>query len=176
MPLKLERTEERLDSPSSDAIDDWLRRSNGADGERRLWSVLRTLIDYIARGTGHTLDIEGTIIEVDKGDATWTYKNVRRHNPLVGACIDLSLFVCSPFQRGIATPQAELVGFVHECTDNPPGRISTVRSNSAGYNHHLTNDSVTHHRRFRITADIGKHTIRGQLFPRGRVVFRRAFP
>jgi hypothetical protein len=144
---------ERPDYPSSDAIGDWLRRSGGADGERHLWSVLRTLIDHIARGTGHTLDIDGTIIEADKGDATWTYKDVRGYHPLLGACVELGLFVGSRFQQGSASPQAELVGFVHECIDNLPGRITTVRSDSAGYNHHLINDCITHHRRFSITAD-----------------------
>lgn len=144
---------DRRDYPSSDAIGDWLRRSGEADGERRLWSVNRTLLEHLARGTDHTLDIDGTIIEADKGDATWTYKEVFGYHPLVGACVDLGLFTASRFQQGSASPQAELVSFVHECTDNLPGRISTVRSDSAGFNSFLINDCFTHHRRFSITAD-----------------------
>ena len=144
---------EREDYPSSDAIGDWLRRYGAADGEGRLWSVLGELIEHIARGTELTLDIDGTIIEADKGDATWTYKELRGYYPLLGACTELGLFVGSRFQHGHASPQAELVSFVHECVANLPGRIRTIRSDSAGYNHHLMNDCFNNHRRFTITAD-----------------------
>jgi hypothetical protein len=144
---------DRLAYPSSDAIGDWLRRSGGPDGERRLWSVLAPLVNHVARGTGHVLDIDGTIIEADKGDATWTYNEVRGYHPLLGACVDLGIFVHSRFQQGSAAPQAELVDFVHQCIDHLPGRIGTVRSDSAGYNSHLVNDCFRHHRRFTITAD-----------------------
>jgi Transposase DDE domain group 1 len=144
---------ERDAYPSSDAIGDWLRRTGTDRGEQRLWSVLRELIEHTARGTDLTLDIDGTIIEADKGDATWTYKDVRGYHPLLGACTDLGLFVGSRFQQGSASPQAELVDFVHECVAHLSGRIKTVRSDSAGYNHHLINDCFAHHRRFTITAD-----------------------
>jgi len=46
--------------PTSDAIGDWLRRHGGGDGEERLWSVISSLMQTMAGGSGLTLDIDGT--------------------------------------------------------------------------------------------------------------------
>lgn len=144
---------EREGYPSSDAIGDWLRRHGGPDGERRLWTVMSNLLNTMTGGCGLTLDIDGTIIEADKGDAEMSYKGVRGYHPLLGACTELGLFVGSRFQQGNAAPQEELVSFIHQCENNVPGRFTTIRSDSAGYNSALINDCFTRHRRFTITAD-----------------------
>jgi hypothetical protein len=144
---------ERDGYPSSDAIGDWLRRHGGPDGERRLWTVISNLLNTMTGGSGLTLDIDGTIIEADKGDAEMSYKGIRGYHPLIGACTELGLFVGSRFQQGNAAPQEELVSFVHQCEKNVPGRFSALRSDSAGYNSPLINDCFARHRRFTITAD-----------------------
>jgi hypothetical protein len=144
---------ERQGYPSSDAFGDWLRRHGGPDGERRLWIVISNLLNTMTGGSGLTLDIDGTIIEADKGDAQMSYKGVRGYHPLLGACVELGLFVGSRFQQGNAAPQEELVSFVHHCEKHLPGRFTTVRIDSAGYNSAVINDCFARHRRFTITAD-----------------------
>ena len=139
--------------PSSDAFGDWLRRHGGTDGEERLWTVISSLIQTLTGGSGLTLDIDGTLIEADKGDAQPTYKGFRGYHPLVGGCTDLGLFVGSRFQPGNAVPQEELVSFIHECLKNLPGTFSTIRSDSAAYNHFVITDCFANGRRFTITAD-----------------------
>lgn len=95
---------------------------------------MNNLLNTMTGGSGLTLDIDGTIIEADKGDAEMSYKGLRGYHPLLGACTELGLFVGSRFQQGNAAPQEELVSFIHQCEKNLPGRFTTVRSDSAGYN------------------------------------------
>ena len=144
---------EREGYPSSDAIGDWLRRHGGPDGEQRLWRVMSTLLNTMTGGSGLTLDIDGTIIEADKGDAQMSYKGVRGYHPLLGACTELGVLVGSRFQQGNAAPQEELVSFIEQCQKNVPGRFTGVRSDSAGYNSAVINYCFTHHLHFTITAD-----------------------
>lgn len=120
--------------PTSDAIGDWLRRHSGSEGERRLWSAISSLMQTISGGSGLTLDIDGTPIEADKGDAKMTYKDFRGYHPLVGGSVELGLFAGSRFQHGNAVPQQELVSFIDQCMTNLPGTFSTIRLDSAGYN------------------------------------------
>ena len=143
--------------PTSDAIGDWLRRHGGPDGEKRLWSVLSSLLQSGMTGgtsSGLTLDIDGTLIEADKGDAEFTYKGFRGYHPLLGGSLELGLFVGSRFQQGNAAPQADLINFIHEdCLKNMPGTFTTIRSDSAAFNSALINDCFQHNLRFTITAD-----------------------
>jgi hypothetical protein len=139
--------------PTSDAIGDWLRRHGNTDGEQRLWTVISSLIQTMSGGSGLTLDIDGTLIEADKGDAQMTYKDFRGYHPLVGGSVELGLFAGSRFQHGNAAPQQELVSFIHQCLNNLPGTFSTIRSDSAAYNHFVLNDCFASGHRFSITAD-----------------------
>jgi len=139
--------------PTSDAIGDWLRRHGGSDGEGRLWSVISSLMQTMTGGSSLTLDIDGTLIEADKGDAQMTYKDFRGYHPLVGGSVELGLFAGSRFQHGNAAPQQELVSFIHQCVTNLPGTFSTIRADSGAYNHFVINDCFQNGRRFSITAD-----------------------
>src|SRR5437016_1135618 len=141
--------------PTSDASGDWLRRHGGPDGERRLWIVLSSLIQngMVGGGIGHTLDIDGTLIEAEKGDAEMTYKGFRGYHPLVGGCVEHGLFTGSLFQQGNLSPQQGLVDFISECRANAPGVFSTLRSDSAAFNHHVINYCFENNLRFSITAD-----------------------
>jgi len=136
--------------PSSDAFGDWLRRHGGSDGERRLWSgVLSPLIQSGILGGG----IDATLIEAEKGDAEMTYKGFRGYHPLLGGCVEHGLFTGSLFQQGNLSPQQGLVDFIIQCRENAPGFFSTVRSDSAAFNHHVINHCFDHNLRFSITAD-----------------------
>jgi hypothetical protein len=141
--------------PTSDAIGDWLRRHGGPDGEQRLWTVISSLNQsgMAGGGSNHTLDIDGTLIEADKGDAAMTYKGFRGYHPLLGGCIEMGLFTGSLFQQGNLSPQEGLVDFITQCTKNVPGTFSTVRSDSAAYNYHVINYCFENNLRFSITAD-----------------------
>lgn len=143
--------------PTSDAIGDWLRRHGGADGEKRLWTVISSINQSgmtDSKSSGLTLDIDGTLIESDKGDAEYTYKGFRGYHPLVGGSLELGLFVGSRFQQGNVSPQADLVNFVDEdCLKNMPGTFRTIRSDSAGYNSNVINYCFKHNLCFSITAD-----------------------
>jgi len=140
--------------PTSDAIGDWLRRHGGTDGEQRLWTVISSLIHTMAGdGSGLTLDIDGTLIEADKGDAEFTYKGFRGYHPLVGGSVDLGLFTGSLFQHGNLSPQEGLVGFIDQCRKNMPGTFTIVRSDSAAFNSHVINYCCANNLQFSITAD-----------------------
>jgi hypothetical protein len=69
--------------PTADAIGDWLRRHGLSDGEGRLWAVTSSLIQTMSGGSGLTLDIDGTIIESDKGDGVMSYKGLRGYHPML---------------------------------------------------------------------------------------------
>ena len=142
--------------PTSDAFGDWLRRHGGADGERRMWNgVLSPLLQsgMVGRGSDQILDIDGTLIEADKGDAAMTYKGFRGYHPLVGGCVEQGLFAGSLFQQGNLSPQEGLVDFIIQCRNNVPGTFSTVRSDSAAFNRQVINHCVENNLRFSITAD-----------------------
>jgi len=142
--------------PTSDAIGDWLRRHGGPDGEQRMWEgVLSPLIQsgMVGGGSNHTLDIDGTLVEADKGDAEMTYKGFRGYHPLLGACVAEGFFTGSLFQQGNLSPQEGLVDFTDQCRKNAPGFFSTVRSDSAAYNHAFINYCFQNHLHFSITAD-----------------------
>ena len=139
--------------PTSDAIGDWLRRHGGRDGEQRLWTVTSSLIQTMASSSAQTLDIDGTLIEADKGDAKMTYKGFRGYHPLLGGSVEMGLFMGSLFQQGNLSPQEGLVEFIHLCLSNAPGTFSTIRSDSGGYNHYVINDCFNNGLRFSITAD-----------------------
>jgi hypothetical protein len=143
--------------PTSDAMGDWLRRHGGADGEKRLWSVISTISQSgmtVEKSSGLTLDIDGTLIESDKGDAEYTYKGFRGYHPLLGGSLELGLFVGSRFQQGNAAPQGDLINFIDEiCYTNMPGTFNTIRSDSAAFNRDVIDYCFSHKLRFTITAD-----------------------
>lgn len=139
--------------PTSDAIGDWLRRQGGTAGEKKMMNVSSELANALTKGIGLTLDVDATVIEADKGDARYTYKEMRGYQPLLAACVEIGLFVNSRFQHGNVSTQGDLVSFVEECRTLMPSRIKTVRSDSAGYNHQLVDHCFENHLYFSITAD-----------------------
>ena len=144
---------ERTKYPSSDALGNWLRVQGERGGEEKLWRVMDPVIT-LTKGSDWTVDIDATIIESDKGDAKYTYKEgIRGYQPLVGIIAENGLVVGSRFQEGNTSPQADLQSFIAQCVRNSGGRIRHVRSDSAGYNHMVINYCEENALTFTITAD-----------------------
>ena len=139
--------------PTGDALGDWLRRQGGTSGEKKLMNVSSELTNALTKGLNLTLDVDATVIEADKGDAQYTYKEMRGYQPLLAACVEIGLFVDTRFQHGNINTQGDLVSFIEECRELMPSRIKTVRSDSAGYNHQVVNYCFENHLYFTITAD-----------------------
>lgn len=138
--------------PSADALGDWLRRYGGNEGERNLWNVQRQVLQISAEEAG-TLDIDATIIEAEKGDAKKTYKGIRGYQPLLGIIAENGFVVGSEFRHGNHSPQSGLKEFIYRCEENYPGRIKTIRSDSAGWKKDIVEDCLSRGRFFSITAD-----------------------
>jgi hypothetical protein len=143
----------RKHCPTSEALGDWLRRQGETAGEKKMMNVSSELTNALTKGIGLTLDVDATVIEADKGDAQYTYKEMRGYQPLLAACVEIGLFVSSRFQHGNVNTQGDLVSFIEECGGLMPSRVKTVRSNSAGYNHQVVKTMVDNHLYFTITAD-----------------------
>ncbi len=137
--------------PTSDALGDWLRRHGSTEGVKKIHELIRRFLPKLpAQGV---LDIDATIIAADKGDATWTYKEVRGYQPLLGILAESGCMLVGEFRQGSHSPQEGLDTFVQRCWDQAPGSFQIVRSDSAGYNHHLINFCLQHRLCFSITAD-----------------------
>ena len=141
--------------PTSDALGDWLRRKGGKDGEgeKKLMKVDAELINTSTKGGGRTIDVDASVIEADKGDARFTYKEIRGYQPLLAACPEVGLFINSRFQHGNQNAQGDIVSFIDESIKLVPGMIKTVRIDSVGYNHFVFNYCFESRLDFTITAD-----------------------
>ena len=139
--------------PTSDALGDWLRRHGEADGEKKLMRVNSILINTLAKESGKTLDVDASVIEADKGDAKFTYKEIRGYQPLLAACPELGLYINTRFQHGNENSQGDIASFIDESRSLVPGMIKTVRIDSVGYNHFVFNYCFDNRLDFTITAD-----------------------
>lgn len=162
--------------PTSDAIGDWLRRHGETGGEEHTWNIQRRVLALFekmhtpAKNATHTtriteekrvsesevqytLDIDATIIECEKGDATKTYKNSWGYQPLLAIIAENGVVAGCDFRLGHHSPQSGLRDFVRRCEATVPWRIDCVRSDSAGYNKSLIEDIMSRRLFFTITAD-----------------------
>ncbi len=138
--------------PSADALGDWLRRYGGVEGEKHVWEVQRKVL-ALSQAEACTLDIDATLIEADKGDAKKSYKGIRGYHPLVGIIAENGLAVGSEFREGNHSPQSGLKEFIDQCMHNYPGRITTIRSDSAGWKRDVIEGCLSDGLLFTITAD-----------------------
>lgn len=138
--------------PSADALGDWLRRYGGDEGENNVWKIQRQVL-AMSKAEACTLDIDATIIEADKGDAKMSYKRIRGYHPLVGIIAENGLVVGSEFREGNHSPQSGLREFIEQCRENYPGRITTIRSDSAGWKRDVVEWCLSDGLFFTITAD-----------------------
>lgn len=139
--------------PTGDALGDWLRRKGGEEGEKKLMMVDAELINASTKESGKTLDVDASVIEADKGDAVYTYKEIRGYQPLLAACPELQMFINTRFQHGNQSTQGDIKSFVDESIQLVPGMIKTVRIDSVGYNHFVFDYCFEKGLTFTITAD-----------------------
>lgn len=142
----------RTQYPTSDAIGDWLRR-HGEAGAEVIGEISDELVRKMTFENDLVLDIDTTIIVSEKGDAERSYKGMRGYNPLLGACPKIGLFLTPRFQQGNISPQTDLVSYLIACQKALPNRITTIRIDSAGYNHFVINHCMENHLLFTITGD-----------------------
>lgn len=147
--------------PSSDAIGDWLRRQGGdADkkenpGEALAMRLIKQHLDLSLQPSDKSvLDIDASILECDKADATWTYKGVRGYQPMLAILEKPTRVVCSEFRNGNESPQAGLTTFLKRCLKQiSKEQILSVRSDSAAYQSDVFNFCFDEKLYFSITAD-----------------------
>jgi hypothetical protein len=130
--------------PAATTLGDWLRRTGES---KRAMRGLARVHDRLARcrherdaRTDYTLDVDTTIIEAHKADATRAYEGTVGYQPMVGFLDETRWLLHDEFRTGAASPQAGGVEFISECRRRMPAckRIAEVRSDSAFYNHEVT--------------------------------------
>ncbi len=128
--------------PGSDAVGNWLRRL----GERKGTAYVQRINDYlvhrymnISKNTDFIFDCDGTLIESNKGDATYcSYKQVTGYHPMLGWLSDgKDEPVCSyvKFRQGKASAQTDILEALQHTETLLPKekRIKYFRSDSAAY-------------------------------------------
>ena len=132
------------DVPAASTLGDWLRRTGASEaGMAGLAGVNDRLTgcryNRLTR-TEHTLDTDTTIIEAHKEDATRAYDGTVGYQPMVGFLDDTRWLLHEEFRTGSASPQAGGVAFIAACRKRMPRghRIAELRSDSAFYNHDVT--------------------------------------
>jgi Transposase DDE domain group 1 len=130
--------------PAATTLGDWLRRlGNSGAGMSGLARVNDRLTGCRYRQgvrTDHRLDVDATIIAAHKADATRAYEGTVGYHPMLGFLDDTRWLLHDEFRTGSEAPQANGVAFIEACRDRMPAghRIAEVRSDSAFYNHAVT--------------------------------------
>jgi hypothetical protein len=130
--------------PAPSTLGDWLRRTGSSDGAMaglaRVNDKLTACRYRNEEETEHTLDVDATIIEAHKADATRAYEGTVGYHPVLGFLDDTRWLLHDEFRTGSAAPQSGGVAFIRACEGRlcAGHRIAEVRSDSAYYNHHVT--------------------------------------
>ena len=150
---------EMKELPATCTVGDWLRRM-GKDG-RGLGGLGKVNKHEIAevlrreRRTEYTLDVDATVIEVEKEEAQWTYKKEKGYQPLLGFIFELGLALQDEFRDGNIPAGVGAVEFLKKCQQMMPKgkRIAYYRADSASYQAEVMNHCFSHSLLFTITAD-----------------------
>jgi len=125
-------------------LGDWLRRTGESKAAMQALMCVQDRLtacrhERDAR-TEYTLDVDTTIIEAHKQDATRAYEGTMGFQPMVGFLDETRWLLHDEFRTGSASPQAGGVEFITACRRRMPSgkRIAEVRSDSAFYNHEVT--------------------------------------
>lgn len=139
--------------PSSDALGDWLRRQGDLQGEAKMRLVNQHLFSVALETGNHvTLDIDATIVRAEKGDAQRSYNGTRGYQPLLGIVEETGIVAGCDFRQGNVSPASNLWDFVLQCQTTYGQTITTIRSDSAGYQKELIEQCMEHKKYFSITA------------------------
>jgi hypothetical protein len=130
--------------PAATTLGDWLRRTGESKaamrGLARVQDRLAACRHKRDARTEYTLDVDTTIIKAHKADATRAYEGTVGYQPMVGFLDETRWLLHEEFRTGSASPQAGGVEFIAACRRRMPSgkRIAEVRSDSAFYNHEVT--------------------------------------
>lgn len=127
--------------PGSDAVGNWLRRLGQDRGTAYVQQMNDTLVRRYVSVSKHQefiFDVDGTVIESNKGDATYSYKDIQGYHPMLGWLSDgRAEPICSyvKFRQGSASAQTDILeALQHTETLLSEGkRIKYFRSDSAAY-------------------------------------------
>jgi hypothetical protein len=122
--------------PSSDAAGDWLRRQGEAEGEHSFSKVHQHLFRQGIRkddASEHILDLDASLIEACKQEASYTYKHFKGYDPIIA---HVNGWIAGwLFREGSASPRSDHMALIKQVTEHMPSdrRITHYRSDSAGY-------------------------------------------
>jgi len=145
--------------PAATTLGDWLRRTGSS---WRAMKALERVADRLTAcrheregRTDYTLDVDATIIEAHKQDATRAYEGTVGYHPMLGFLDETRWLLHDEFRTGSASPQAGGVRFITACAKRMPKgtRIGEVRSDSAFYNHNVTDHCHAEGITYTIAAD-----------------------
>lgn len=147
--------------PGSDAVGDWLRRlgkHNGTGYVQRMNDTLVRRYASVSERKEWVLDVDSTIIESNKGDATYSYNETQGYHPMLGWLSDgKDEPICSyvKFRQGEASAQVDILEAIqHTQTLLPEGKgIKYFRSDSAAYQAKIIDDCNDNNIYYTITAD-----------------------
>lgn len=147
--------------PGSDAVGDWLRRLGKYNGTGYVQRINDTLIRRYVSFSKHkefVFDVDSTVIESNKGDATYSYKNIQGYHPILGWLSDgRDEPVCSyvKFRQGSASAQTDILeALQHTEIFLPEGKqIKHFRYDSAAYQAKIIDHCNDNDIYYTITAD-----------------------
>lgn len=140
--------------PSADAIGDWLRRQGKGGGVQAVQQIDKEMIRPYLKSLGEeiTIDPDATIIEADKREAQWTYRQVKGYQPLLAYVNEMCIH--HEFRAGNVPAGSGALAFIKECEKKiPNGKRIYWRSDSAFYQAEVINHCSQNKRTFSVTAD-----------------------
>jgi len=126
--------------PAPSTLGDWLRRTGKSrhtmNGLARVQDELTCARLGRDARTEFTLDVDATIIEAEKQEATRAYDGTKGFQPMLGFLFENRWLVHEEFRTGSASPSGGAVRFIKACQRRMPKgtRIARLRSDSAFYN------------------------------------------
>ena len=145
--------------PAPCTLGDWLRRTGASKKAMNGLSESRKELTRVMLTKGKirefTLDIDATIIEADKGDATEAYEGTVGYQPIIGFLFENRWIISEEFRTGSASPAGGMKEFIKDCKAQMPEgtRMARFRSDSAAYNHEVTDYCDENHIEYVIGAD-----------------------
>lgn len=146
--------------PDPGTLGDWLVRMY-TRGYAGLDQVNQWLIERILAQdprTTYTFDPDATGIESHKRTAEMTYKGYPGYMPMLGALVEVPVWLVDDFRPGNRPPQAEALAILDKALQRMPAgkRIGFLRSDSAWYQADIFNRCEQRHIVFAVTADQDK--------------------
>lgn len=122
--------------PAPNTLGEFLRRFDHRSLRRLGAANAKQVRRLLSRGAYKrlTLDLDSTLIESHKKEATKTYKGFRGYNPLLAWLAEPNAFLAGLFRQGKASPQSHLLSLLKHCRRLlPKGTKLRLRADSAAY-------------------------------------------